>query len=249
MFKVNRKVLEDVLDGLFHIAWADNNLDTREEEFLAQVAGRFGFTESEFTTIKARQALAERRNPYHALGVNRDISNEALTSHYRKLVMENHPGNLIARGVPKEFVAIATKRMAAINQAYGAIIKERRRPPQAFSAGEVIFREGDKADTMYVIRSGEVVIERAGQVFASLTSGAIFGEMALIDNSPRSATARAKTNCELTVIGQETFLFLIHETPFFAMAVMRTLVDRLRRAAGGPSSVSQQRLTAQSLSS
>ena len=232
MFKGDRKLLEDVLDGLFHIAWADNNLQPSEEEFLAQVAKRFGFTEAEFNAVKARQALAEKRNPYHALGVNPDVSNEMLTNQYRKLVAENHPGNLIARGVPQEFVAIATKRMAAINQAYGAIAKERQRPPQAFRAGAVIFREGNKADMMYVIRSGEVVIERAGHVVATLSRGSMFGEMALIDGSPRSATARAKTDCEVSVIGQETFLFLIHETPFFAMAVMRTLVDRLRRASG-----------------
>jgi CRP/FNR family transcriptional regulator, cyclic AMP receptor protein len=72
----------------------------------------------------------------------------------------------------------------------------------------------------------------AVHVVATLKQGSIFGEMALIDGSPRSATARAKTDCELAVIGQETFLYLIHETPFFAMAVMRTLVDRLRRASG-----------------
>jgi len=82
------------------------------------------------------------------------------------------------------------------------------------------------------LRSGEVVIEKAGRVVATLSRGSMFGEMALIDGSPRSATARAKTDCEVSVIGQETFLFLIHETPFFAMAVMRTLVDRLRRASG-----------------
>jgi DnaJ like chaperone protein len=232
MFKGNRKVLEDVLDGLFHIAWADNNLQPSEEKFLAQVAKRFGFTDAEFNAIKARQALAEKRTPYHALGVNPDVSNEVLTNQYRKLAAENDPVNLIARGVPPEFVAIATKRMAAINQAYGAIAKERQHPPQALRAGGVIFREGDKADTMYVIRSGEVVIERAGHVVATLSRGSMFGEMALIDGSPRSATARAKTDCEVSVIGQETLLFLIHETPFFAMAVMRTLVDRLRRATG-----------------
>ena len=135
-----------------------------------------------------------------------------------------------ARGVPKEFVTIASKRMAAINQAYAAIAKQRRRPPQAFKAGEAIFREGEKADTMYVIRSGEVVIERAGKVVATLPKGSMFGEMALIDGSPRSATARAKTDCEVAVIGQETFLYMIHETPFFATAVMRTLVDRLRQS-------------------
>src|SRR5262249_58436471 len=109
MFKGNSKLLEDVLDSLFHIAWADNNLHPSEETFLAEVAKRFDFTDKEIAATKARQALAEKRNPYQALGVSADISNEALTSHYRKLVTENHPGNLVARGVPKEFVTIAGK--------------------------------------------------------------------------------------------------------------------------------------------
>jgi CRP-like cAMP-binding protein len=62
---------------------------------------------------------------------------------------------------------------------------------------------------MYAIRSGEVVIEKAGHVVAIPGRGSLFGEMALIDGSPRNATARTKIDCEVTVIGQETFLFLI----------------------------------------
>ena len=58
MFKGNRKLLEDVLEGLFHIAWADNRLDSREEQFLAQVAKRFGFTDTEFGYIKARHIMS-----------------------------------------------------------------------------------------------------------------------------------------------------------------------------------------------
>ncbi|MGE5259884.1 MAG: cyclic nucleotide-binding domain-containing protein [Actinomycetota bacterium] len=102
-------------------------------------------------------------------------------------------------------------------------------PPVEFAAGDVIFAEGDKGDKMYVIRSGEVEIERDGKVVETLSSGAIFGEMALIDGSPRAATARAKTACEAAPVTEKTFLFLVHETPFFAIAVMRALADRLRR--------------------
>jgi CRP/FNR family transcriptional regulator, cyclic AMP receptor protein len=83
---------------------------------------------------------------------------------------------------------------------------------------------------MYVIRSGEVEIERDGKVVERLSPGGIFGEMALIDGSPRAATARAKTACEVAPITEKTFLFLVHETPFFAIAVMRALANRLRRA-------------------
>jgi CRP/FNR family cyclic AMP-dependent transcriptional regulator len=102
-------------------------------------------------------------------------------------------------------------------------------PPKSFTAGAPIFEEDEKGDSMFLIRSGEVEIERHGKVIESLGPGGIFGEMALIDGSPRSATARAKTDCVVAPINEKTFLFLVHETPYFAIAVMRTLADRVRR--------------------
>ena len=104
-------------------------------------------------------------------------------------------------------------------------------PPAKFQPGEVIFSEGDKGDKMYVIRSGEIEVKRDGKIVETLSGGGIFGEMALIDGSPRAATARAKTTCEVAPITEKTFLFLVHETPFFAIAVMRSLAERLRRSA------------------
>lgn len=103
-------------------------------------------------------------------------------------------------------------------------------PLVSFTPGEVIFDKGDKGDKMYVIRSGEVEILIDGKVVETLSSGGIFGEMALIDGAPRAAAARAKTDCEVAPLTEKTFLFLVHETPFFAIAVMRTLADRLRRS-------------------
>ena len=113
------------MEGLFHIAKADQVLHSREEAFLGCVAKRFGITETEFSYIKARHLAAAKRNPYDVLGVNASIGSDELKSHYRKLVLENHPDRLMARGVPKEFVAIATEKIAAINEAYGQIVKER----------------------------------------------------------------------------------------------------------------------------
>jgi len=126
LMKGNHRLLEDVLEGLFHIALADGVFHPNEEEFLAEVAKRFGFTNTEFSYIKARHVNSGRHTPYEVLGVTPEIGNDALKIHYRKLVADNHPDKMIARGVPPEFVAMATKKIAAINAAYEEVAKERR---------------------------------------------------------------------------------------------------------------------------
>ena len=100
--------------------------------------------------------------------------------------------------------------------------------PRMPKAGEVIFEEGQDGDRMYVVRHGEVEILRGDKVVETISGGGMFGEMALIDGSKRSATARAKTECELVPVDEKTFVFLVHETPYFALDVMRLLADRLR---------------------
>ena len=125
VLKGNRKLLEDVLEGLFHVAKADEEVHPQEEQFLGQVAKLFGFTDTEFSYIKARHVTAAKRNPYDVLGVKPSVSDEELKSRYRMLVADNHPDQLIARGVPKEFVTIATEKVATLSEAYNAIVKER----------------------------------------------------------------------------------------------------------------------------
>ena len=95
-------------------------------------------------------------------------------------------------------------------------------------AGEVIFKEGDEADQLFAIKSGEIAIQLGNRTLAELSANTIFGEMALIDDSPRSATAVAKTDVELVPISEKQFLFLVSQTPFFALKVMRVLARRLR---------------------
>jgi CRP-like cAMP-binding protein len=98
-----------------------------------------------------------------------------------------------------------------------------------FKAGSVIFREGDEARELFVIRSGEVRIQIGNRTITELGTDSIFGEMALIDNEPRSATAIAVTDTELVPVSEKQFLFLVSQTPHFALNVMRVLAERLRK--------------------
>jgi CRP/FNR family transcriptional regulator, cyclic AMP receptor protein len=99
---------------------------------------------------------------------------------------------------------------------------------QLFKAGSVIFREGDEAHQLFVIKKGEVRIQTGNRTLSELSTDDIFGEMALIDNEPRSATAIAISDVELVPVSEKQFLFLVSQTPYFALKVMRVLAHRLR---------------------
>ncbi|PYK49722.1 MAG: cyclic nucleotide-binding protein [Verrucomicrobia bacterium] len=95
--------------------------------------------------------------------------------------------------------------------------------------GDSLFREGDKGDKMYVLLEGEMEILLGDFVLETVGQGALIGEMALIDKSPRTASAVAKTSCRLAEIDRRRFHFLVQQTPHFATHVMKTLADRLRQ--------------------
>lgn len=97
-------------------------------------------------------------------------------------------------------------------------------------AGEVIFKEGDPGDEFYVIRSGKVSVQLGNRTLEQLGEGEIFGEMALIDAGHRSASVVAETDCEIVPVGEKQFLFMTSEAPYFALSIMRVLVERLRSA-------------------
>jgi DnaJ like chaperone protein len=125
LFVGNPAILEDVLDGMFEIAKADGVLHPAESQFLERVAEIFGFAPNEFRRIRASHFAPELTDPYVILGVSYVAGEEELRQTYRRLVRENHPDSLIARGVPPEFIKLANDKLAAINSAYEKIRLER----------------------------------------------------------------------------------------------------------------------------
>src|SRR5258706_3339327 len=101
--------------------------------------------------------------------------------------------------------------------------------PRACEAGEEIFRAYDMGSEMYVVLEGEVELTIDSRVLETLGPGEPFGEMALIDQEPRTATAVAKTPCKLAVIPEKRFLFMVQTTPHFALLIMKEMTDRLRK--------------------
>jgi CRP-like cAMP-binding protein len=96
--------------------------------------------------------------------------------------------------------------------------------------GTVIFEEGDAGEEMFGVVAGKVELQlKSGRILTVLPD-AIFGEMALVDSAPRSATAVAVEETTLAVIDRRRFLFLVGETPTFALQVMSSLAERLRAA-------------------
>jgi CRP/FNR family transcriptional regulator, cyclic AMP receptor protein len=101
-------------------------------------------------------------------------------------------------------------------------------PIRSFKAGEIIFRHGDPAEELYIVKSGKVEIRLGNRLLDTLSELSIFGEMALIDHSPRSATVVAATDATIVPVDEKQFLFLVSRTPHFALNVMRVLAQRLR---------------------
>lgn len=120
----NCHLLEDILDGLFHIATADGYVHDKEMAFLASVAEIFGYDEEGFERIALRHVNRGEDDPYAILGLVRGVSFEDARKRYRSLVKEHHPDRLVAEGLPLEFIKIANTRLAAINAAWASVEKQ-----------------------------------------------------------------------------------------------------------------------------
>ncbi|MBP7001734.1 molecular chaperone DjiA [Amaricoccus sp.] len=118
MFRRQPRMLEDILEGLFYVAVADGGYHDEERAFLARVAEIFGISEAVFACVEARRTGDASRDPWQVLGIPRDADLAEARARWRRLVRENHPDRLVARGLPRESVTLANARLAAINAAW-----------------------------------------------------------------------------------------------------------------------------------
>jgi DnaJ like chaperone protein len=125
LFRDKPAVLEELIDGLFHIARADGKVTPEETDFLRQVAEIFGFDEAAWARIRAANLGPDESDPYQILGVTRDNSDAEIKAAHRKLVLENHPDRLVSQGMPQEFIDLANEKLATVNAAYDEIRKNR----------------------------------------------------------------------------------------------------------------------------
>ena len=129
-FGDNRGMLEDVLAALFAIARSDGPINRAEQQFLQTVCNRFGLGADAWERARdgrPRQYVrATDDDPYAVLGAARTASDEELRAAWVRLMRENHPDSLASRGVPAEFMARASEKVAQINAAWDQIKRERR---------------------------------------------------------------------------------------------------------------------------
>lgn len=95
-------------------------------------------------------------------------------------------------------------------------------------SGQALFREGDEGNQMYVLETGTAEVIVQNRVVETLEHGSIVGEMGLVSPGPHSASVIAKTDCEFVAVDEKRFQFLVQQTPYFAIQVMRLMAERLR---------------------
>jgi len=125
LFQDTPEVLEEILNNLFYVAEADEKISESELSFIKTVSSIFKFDENTYERIHQARLNDKESDPYKVLGVKRTDDEETIKSVWIKLVKEHHPDNLVAKGMPPEFIEQATKEMSSINAAYDKINKQR----------------------------------------------------------------------------------------------------------------------------
>jgi DnaJ like chaperone protein len=128
LFAGRRGLLEDVLGSLFYIALADGVLCTAEEAYLREVARHLGLTPGDYDRIRSAfvgTTSPSAEDPHVVLGISADASLDEIRAAYRRLVRTHHPDLVSARGMSAEHVALATARIARINEARDKLLRSR----------------------------------------------------------------------------------------------------------------------------
>lgn len=121
MFKTDDVVLENLVEGLFHIAVADGRYHPAENDYVHTVAKMFGLSAMAFKGLRTRFVPDAPPDAYEVLGVSPDMTLEEIRQIWRQKVRDNHPDRLMAHGLPEEAITMATKHMIAINEAWHSI--------------------------------------------------------------------------------------------------------------------------------
>jgi DnaJ like chaperone protein len=120
------QLLEDVVDGLFHIAAADGVVSVDELDYLEKVSALFGLSPLTFRRLKATHLGLARDDPYAVLGVAHDAPDDVVRGIWRQALSSAHPDRVLARGLPAEFIEVAQAKAAALNAAFDEVMRERR---------------------------------------------------------------------------------------------------------------------------
>src|SRR5271168_5213751 len=100
---------------------------------------------------------------------------------------------------------------------------------EKYSAGQTVFHEGERGDHMFAVVKGSIDLVINGKVVETVEAGGVFGEMALVEEQPRVATAVVKADAEIVRIDRKRFLFLVQQTPYFSLQLMAIMATRLRQ--------------------
>ena len=125
LFQDSQEVLEEIINNLFYVAEADGKISDSEISFIKSVSSIFKFDENTFQRIYQTRLNDKESDPYKVLGVKRTDNDETIKNAWIKLNKEHHPDNLVAKGMPPEFIEQATKETSSINTAYDKIKKLR----------------------------------------------------------------------------------------------------------------------------
>ena len=95
-------------------------------------------------------------------------------------------------------------------------------------AGGIVFAKGEQGDCMYIVQSGTIDMMIGDTIIETIGANEALGFMSMIDDKPRSSTAKARDECELSLIDARTFRFMVDEVPNFSTYIMRVLARRIR---------------------